>query len=50
MRREREVERERRGGGGERGQVSGLLTSFRDQSLKLTGRERVRERNWRGKE
>lgn len=37
--REREVEKEK-GGGRERGQVSGLSTSFRDQSLKLTGRKR----------
>lgn len=49
---EREVgrERERKGGEGrERGQVSGLSTSFRDQSLRLTGRKRERERKGEGK-
>lgn len=42
MRGERERWRKKRGrdGGRERGQVSGLSTSFRDQSLKLTGRKR----------
>lgn len=46
------VNRGMRGGGrerGRRGQVSGLSTSFRDQSLKLTGREREELEKTRGK-